>query len=81
MTMPHLENCHHRADGWCGDCVKQLGTENMDLRQAIANARREARADGVTTRLFAKWCGITPTKLCQWTYDDLPNSMPDFLER
>jgi hypothetical protein len=24
MTMPHLMNCPHSADGWCLDCVKEL---------------------------------------------------------
>ena len=24
MTMPHLMNCAHMADGWCLDCVIQL---------------------------------------------------------
>jgi hypothetical protein len=32
MTMPHLENCSHRGDGWCGDCVKKLGEECISLQ-------------------------------------------------
>ena len=24
MTIPHLMNCSHIADGWCLDCVKAL---------------------------------------------------------
>jgi hypothetical protein len=24
MTMPHLMNCPHSAEGWCLDCVKEL---------------------------------------------------------
>lgn len=27
MTMPHLENCPHKGDGWCLDCVKRLQVE------------------------------------------------------
>lgn len=28
MTMPHLMNCAHRDDGWCGDCVRAEWEKN-----------------------------------------------------
>lgn len=37
--MPHLENCPHSHDSWCFDCVKELGEENMRLRDAVHDAR------------------------------------------
>ena len=35
MTMPHLENCSHTGSGWCGDCVKSLGEENLRLSESL----------------------------------------------
>ncbi len=35
MTMPHLMNCPHSPDGWCLDCVKEMGEQLIDLRHAI----------------------------------------------
>lgn len=52
----------------------------ISLQKALASARSSARADGVTTRLFAQWCGISPTLLCEWTGDELPRSIPDFVD-
>ena len=43
MTAPHLMNCPHREDGWCLDCVADLGNENWRLREQLA-AEREACA-------------------------------------
>jgi len=33
MTMPHLMNCEHQADGWCLDCVGKLQAECEALRK------------------------------------------------
>lgn len=79
MTMPHLMNCDHSDDGWCLDCVKALHDEKEAIRTALDKARGQARADGVTTRLFAQWCGVSPTQLCKWT-GKLPLAPPDFIE-
>jgi hypothetical protein len=38
MTVPHLMNCPHSADGWCLDCVVALGNENWRLREALTLA-------------------------------------------
>lgn len=35
MTMPHLQNCDHKEDGWCSECVKEMGEQLIDLRHAI----------------------------------------------
>lgn len=40
MTMPHLENCIHKDDGWCLDCIKELGKENLKFSQAILKLSR-----------------------------------------
>lgn len=80
MTMPHLMNCDHCDDGWCLDCVKALHDEKEAIRTSLDKARGHARADGVTTRLFAKWCDISPTQLCKWTGGELPLAPPDFIE-
>lgn len=40
MTMPYLENCHHSETGWCLECVKALGEENLDLRMALLEVSR-----------------------------------------
>ncbi len=33
--MPHLSNCPHAEDGWCGDCVKELGEEVIRFQLLI----------------------------------------------
>jgi hypothetical protein len=33
--MPHLQNCDHKDDGWCGECVREMGEQIIDLREAI----------------------------------------------
>lgn len=35
MTMPHLMNCPHMADGWCLECVAAIGNEAIELREAL----------------------------------------------
>lgn len=36
MTMPHLMNCPHSADGWCLNCVAKL---NAELAEAMGRLR------------------------------------------
>lgn len=36
MTMPHLMNCEHQAEGWCLDCVGKLQAECDALRLKAA---------------------------------------------
>lgn len=36
MTVPHLMNCPHNDDGWCLDCVADLGNQSWKLREALA---------------------------------------------
>lgn len=33
MTMPHLMNCNHLADGWCLECVGAMYAELQVLRK------------------------------------------------
>lgn len=80
MTMPHLMNCNHCDEGWCLGCVKELHDEKEAIREALDRARGHARGDGVTTRLFAEWCGVSPTQLCKWTGGQLPLVPPDFVD-
>lgn len=42
MTVPHLMNCPHSADGWCLDCVVDLGNENWRLRDIARDAAEAA---------------------------------------
>lgn len=47
MTMPHLMNCDHSADGWCLDCVKKLWEEKSlidDLWEGVESEERLRRA-------------------------------------
>jgi len=39
MTVPHLMNCPHTDDGWCTECVAELGNENWRQRDEIAALR------------------------------------------
>jgi hypothetical protein len=43
MTVPHLMNCPHSAEGWCLDCVVELGNENWRLRDVARDAAELAR--------------------------------------
>lgn len=36
MTMPHLENCGHKCDGWCAECVKELGETCLRYEETIS---------------------------------------------
>jgi hypothetical protein len=45
MTIPWLGNCSHSPDGWCLDCVKELG-ERAQAAEAIV-AKLPKTADGV----------------------------------
>jgi SH3-like domain-containing protein len=57
-----------------------LKQENQELRQALRNARIEAKARMVTMRKFAmEWCKITPSQLSEWT-GELPTTPPDFID-
>jgi len=42
MTMPHLENCQHTGDGWCFECVGNMGRELIAARATIAELERDA---------------------------------------
>ncbi len=56
MTVPHLMNCPHADDGWCAECVADLGNENWRLREALAQVDRAiagAGANAVTAREWA----------------------------
>ena len=40
MTVPHLIKCPHADDGWCANCVADLGNENGKLKDDIRALRR-----------------------------------------
>lgn len=63
-----------------GDVFNGWRERAIALQSALRSARKAARDDGVTTRLFAEWCGISPTQLSEWTGDELPRTPPDFIE-
>lgn len=35
MTMPHLMNCGHSAEGWCLDCVAEMGNDNLKFKELL----------------------------------------------
>lgn len=39
MTMPHLMNCEHLADGWCLDCVGALHAKAERLEEDAGRYR------------------------------------------
>lgn len=60
MTMPHLMNCAHTAEGWCLDCVRELHDSPPDNAVELAAYRRaleqivdEADCDPVQVALSA----------------------------
>jgi len=63
-----------------GDVFNGWRERAIALQKALKGARTKAREDGVTTRLFAEWCGVSPTLLSEWTGDELPRTPPDFIE-
>lgn len=42
MTMPHLMNCPHQAEGWCLDCVGKQHAQLEVLRDILKDAMRYA---------------------------------------
>lgn len=46
MTMPHLMNCAHSAEGWCLECVGHLHSEVQNAQQARASSGAQACQDG-----------------------------------
>ena len=38
MTMPHLSNCEHQADGWCLECVGKLHAQVEELKDVLSEA-------------------------------------------
>jgi len=41
MTIPYLMNCSHSPDGWCLDCVKELGENNAALEDVFRELRKK----------------------------------------
>lgn len=39
MPMPYYENCPHSAEGWCLDCVSELGNEFINQKAQIKMCR------------------------------------------
>lgn len=54
MTIPHLMNCPHQEDGWCLDCVADLGNENMRLKQLLAE---RPPINSALFQNYANWTG------------------------
>jgi Restriction alleviation protein Lar len=46
MTMPHLMNCAHCAEGWCLECVGHLHAEVQNAQQACALSGTQAHQRG-----------------------------------
>lgn len=69
--MPHLMNCLHSDDGWCLDCVKSLHNELEAIRDALTKARSYAvnkqKRHPVGLVEFSRECGVSPTRMSQWT--------------
>lgn len=41
MTMPHLMNCPHQGEGWCLNCVKEMGERLIEAIKNIDQLKRE----------------------------------------
>ena len=54
MTMPHLMNCPHMADGWCLDCVVEQRAEIERLREENEAWRKQC--DTLTHQVIC--CGV-----------------------
>jgi len=37
MTIPWMMNCSHKGDGWCLECVCELGQAYADLQEYVGN--------------------------------------------
>jgi len=46
MTMPHLMNCAHCAEGWCLDCVGHLYAEVQNAQHTCTSAGTQANQAG-----------------------------------
>lgn len=58
MTMPHLMNCEHQAEGWCLDCVGKLQAECEALRKDAERfrwLRSHPDAVCVTVSIHGDW--------------------------
>ncbi len=61
-----------------GKEVRALRTEVLQLKMALTHARKCCREeDGITSRRFAAYCGITTSQLSDWTAEKL-KTKPDF---
>lgn len=59
----------------------ELRRENEALKKALRAARVFIlNRHGITTREFAKVCGISAAQLSAWT-SEIPNRPPDLIER
>ncbi len=74
MVLQNARAWHQAANAAPG-----LAQENLELRQALRNAREEMRQRGITTRSFAAICRISAAQLSEWT-GELPTTPPDFIE-
>lgn len=70
-----------KGEVYSSQLLVRLLESHAALKLALTNARKEARAEeGLTTRGFALWCGVSPTQLCEWTGPPLPKEIPDFMD-
>lgn len=59
----------------------ELRRENAALKKALRAARVFIlNRHGITTREFAKLCGISAAQLSAWT-SEIPNRPPDLIEQ
>ena len=74
MTVPHLMNCSHSADGWCLDCVVELGNENWRLRDVArdaADAATQHQAEVLRLRAALANNRIAPARGWRFERDDM----------
>ena len=83
MTIPWLANCEHTGDGWCPDCVRELGEDALRFREALETFEGDCLA-------FAKrhkeggdeWCrynrlaGVAGAALAGPSVTNLQNGTP-----
>lgn len=57
--------------------VKSVKSENDELKEAFRLSRLLAIGNNITSREFAKYCGINMAMLSSWT-SETPEREPDF---
>lgn len=88
IYLMHEDDCLEMAgEGqcWCQDRITRRDVEYVRkdvvdrLQAALRSARKSAREENQVTMIeFARWCGIMPTQLSEWTATQ-PAAKPEYI--